>query len=133
MWRESFLTPLLGDSRHQPSLAPAALGTLPAPGIWGELQTALAPSRSDCSAAATLNAVPPPLGVWQALALALDVSQRRPHQAAGVIARELTDRRGAYYVLKQPQFHTYLRLSTREFWLWQRMDGTRTVQELVVS
>lgn len=83
--------------------------------------------------ATSLPAEPPAVGLWQALNTALDLAQSRPAQAEGVIARELRDRAGPYYVLKQPGAGTYVRLSPREYWVWQRLDGTTTLQELVVA
>jgi putative peptide zinc metalloprotease protein len=71
--------------------------------------------------------------VWQALKTALDISQLRPAQAEGAVARALSDRAGLYYVLKNPKTHTYLRLSPREYWVWERLDGTCSIHDLVVA
>ncbi|MBF8281250.1 MAG: cyclic nucleotide-binding protein [Anaerolineales bacterium] len=84
-------------------------------------------------AAASPPAEPPAADLWQVLDTALDLAQSRPARAEGVIARELRDRAGPYYVLKQPEAGTYVRLSPREYWVWQRLDGTTTLQELVVA
>ena len=50
-----------------------------------------------------------------------------------MIAKELVDASGPHFMLKNPRAHTYARLSPEEFWLWQRMDGERTVQQLVLA
>lgn len=71
--------------------------------------------------------------LWQSLKTKLDVVQWRPAQAEGIVVRELRDRSGLYYVLKNSRTHTYLRLSPREYWLWERLDGKSKVQELVVA
>ncbi|MDH4137293.1 MAG: cyclic nucleotide-binding domain-containing protein, partial [Anaerolineae bacterium] len=53
--------------------------------------------------------------------------------APGVVARQLTGREGEYYILKNPGPKTYYRLSDRDYFLWQLMDGTQTVKDLVVA
>lgn len=63
----------------------------------------------------------------------LDATKWKPARADGIVISELGDRAGAYYVLKNPRTHTYLRLSPREYWVWQALDGARTVQELIVA
>ncbi|MBI5290614.1 MAG: cyclic nucleotide-binding domain-containing protein [Chloroflexi bacterium] len=74
-----------------------------------------------------------PASLWQELKAKIDLAQARPAQAEGVLTHELSDRTGPYVVLKNPRTRTYQRLSPGEHWLWQRMDGTRTVQDLVVA
>jgi putative peptide zinc metalloprotease protein len=73
------------------------------------------------------------LGLWKWLQRKLDPSQYPPKAADGVVARQLTGQEGQYYVLKNPTPKTYYRLSDRDFFLWQRMDGTQTVKDLVVA
>ncbi len=72
-------------------------------------------------------------GLWGWLRDKLDPAQYAPQAAAGVVAQRLAGREGEYYVLKNPTSKTYYRLSERDFFLWQRMDGTRTVKDLVVA
>ncbi len=74
-----------------------------------------------------------PASLWQELKEKIDLAQARPAQAEGVLTHELSDRTGPYFVLKNPRTRTYQRLSPGEHWLWQRMDGMRTVQDLVVA
>lgn len=71
--------------------------------------------------------------LWSSLKTRLDIAKWKPARADGIVVSELFDRSGAYYVLKNPHTHTYLRLSAREFWVWQTLDGARTVQELIVA
>jgi putative peptide zinc metalloprotease protein len=73
------------------------------------------------------------LGLWDWLQQRLDPAQYAPEAAEGVVARQLTGRAGKYYVLKNPTPKTYYRLSDRDFFLWERMDGTQTVKDLVVA
>ena len=63
----------------------------------------------------------------------LALAQYRPQAAPGVIASRLAGRGGEYYVLKNPATKTYYRLSDRDYFLWERMDGSRTVKDLVVA
>ncbi len=71
------------------------------------------------------------LRAW--IAQKVDLAQYRPAAVPDVVTSKLTGRSGAYYVLKNPEEKTYYRLSDRDYFLWQRMDGTRTVKELVVA
>jgi putative peptide zinc metalloprotease protein len=72
-------------------------------------------------------------GLWAWLHSKIDLAQYRPQALPGVEASHLTDREGPYVILKNPQAKTYYRLSERDLFLYQRMDGTRTVKELVVA
>ncbi|MBM4466209.1 MAG: cyclic nucleotide-binding domain-containing protein [Chloroflexi bacterium] len=73
------------------------------------------------------------LGLWAWLQEKLDLTQYRPEAAPGVVARQLTGREGEYVILKNPDTKTYYRLSDRDYFLWQLMDGTKTVKDLVVA
>src|SRR3989304_3850590 len=83
--------------------------------------------------AASHPAESPSAHLWQELTTTLDLAQSRPARAEGVIVRELRDRAGPYHVLKRPEAGTYVRLSPREYWVWERLDGVTTLQELVVA
>lgn len=72
-------------------------------------------------------------GLWEWLREKITLAQYRPEPAAGVIVSHLTGRDGDYYILKNTETKTYYRLSERDFFLWQRMDGIRTVKDLVVA
>ena len=73
------------------------------------------------------------LNLWSWLQVRLDPALYRPEAAPGVVARELAGRQGSYIILKNPATHTYYRLSDRDAFLWQRMDGSHTVKDLVVA
>jgi len=73
------------------------------------------------------------LGLWAWLKEKVDLTQYKPEAAPGVVARQLTGREGEYVILKNPGPKTYYRLSGRDHFLWQRMDGTQTVKDLVVA
>ena len=73
------------------------------------------------------------LGLWAWLREKLDLAKYRPEAAPGVVARQFTGRGGDYTILKNPTTQTYYRLSDRDTFLWQLMDGTKTVKDLVVA
>ena len=62
-----------------------------------------------------------------------DIARYHPRAVQGVVISRLSDRNGVYFVIKNPAAGTYYRLSERDHFLWQRMDGTRTVSDLVVA
>lgn len=81
----------------------------------------------------TWHSTTSPTNLWQKLQSLIDLVHWKPTQAEGIVARELRDRAGAYFILKNPRARTYLRLSPREHWLWERLDGTQSVQDLVLA
>ena len=85
------------------------------------------------TATADSESQPDSLGPWDWLRERLDIAQYRPQAAPGIVCSQLEGRQGIYYVLKNPETRTYYRLSERDFFLWQRMDGERTVKDLVVA
>ncbi|MCB0200094.1 MAG: cyclic nucleotide-binding domain-containing protein [Anaerolineae bacterium] len=73
------------------------------------------------------------VGLWQWVQAQLDIAHYRPQAAPGVVVSRLSDRNGIYFVIKNPAASTYYRLSQRDHFLWERMDGTQTVKDLVVA
>jgi len=72
-------------------------------------------------------------GLWAWLKARVDLAQYRPQALPDAVASQLKDRQGPYVILKNPQAKTYYRIGDRDYFLWQRMDGKRTVKELVVA
>jgi putative peptide zinc metalloprotease protein len=63
----------------------------------------------------------------------LDISQSKPIRNPAVISQRLvSSKEGEYYILKNPAQNKYLKLTARDFAIWQLMDGSRTVKDLVV-
>jgi putative peptide zinc metalloprotease protein len=63
----------------------------------------------------------------------VDPALYRPAADPGTVVSHLTGRDGDYHVLKNSAATDYYRLSDRDHFLWERMDGTRTVKDLVVA
>lgn len=72
-------------------------------------------------------------GIWETLQKRIQIAEYQPERNPDVIEQELIDRTGTYFVLKNTQDKTYLRLSATEHALWRSMDGNTTVQELIVE
>ncbi len=72
-------------------------------------------------------------GIWTALQARVEIANRCPIAHSEVIFRQLSSRRGEYYVLKNGRAKTYLRLSPVEFRLWQQMDGATSVEDLITE
>jgi len=72
-------------------------------------------------------------GLWAWLHEKINLALYRPLPAPGVVVRHLTGREGDYYILKNPETRTYYRLSDRDYFLWQLMDGNRSAKDLVVA
>ena len=72
-------------------------------------------------------------GIWEMLEKRIQIAEYKPEKNPLVIVQELIDRSGTYFVLKNTEEKTYLRLSTTEHALWQSMDGNTSVQELIVE
>ncbi len=71
--------------------------------------------------------------LWDRLRARLDLALYQPEAAPDVIVRELPGRDGPYYILKNPSTKTYYRLGARDYSLWEQMDGSRSVKDLVVA
>jgi putative peptide zinc metalloprotease protein len=70
-------------------------------------------------------------GFWTAVAEAVNPSAYRPSRNGDFVAARLERAGEPYYVLKQPQHHTYLRLSEQDYALWWQMDGCKTIKDLL--
>jgi putative peptide zinc metalloprotease protein len=74
-----------------------------------------------------------PVGVWETIEKRIQIPEYKPQASPDVIVRELKDRQGAYFVLKNTKEKTYLRLSLEEYALWSQIDGQNTVRDLIVN
>lgn len=74
-----------------------------------------------------------PPGIWESIQERVQLANHLPKADPDVIAQQLEDRHGVYYVLKNKREKTYLRLSATEYQLWTRMNGEASVQELIVD
>ncbi|MCA9924101.1 MAG: hypothetical protein KC421_17115, partial [Anaerolineales bacterium] len=69
---------------------------------------------------------------WTAVSTAADPATYQPQRHDQVIAARLKNGEGeTYYVLKQPQTRSYLRLSETDYALWWQMDGRRSIKQLL--
>jgi hypothetical protein len=72
--------------------------------------------------------------VWDRLAERLNPAYERPKLRDGVVARQLTTRRGEpYYIAKSASAGTYVRLAPDEYFLLGLMDGQHQVKDLVLA
>jgi len=71
--------------------------------------------------------------IWESLDEKVQIANYVPKKNTHVFEKELSDHTGPYYVLKNTEDKTYLRLSPTEYKLWQRIDGEATVQDLIVE
>lgn len=71
--------------------------------------------------------------LWTWVGAQVDRANYRPRSAPGIVERRLDEDGATYYVLKNPQLGTYLKLSDLDYFLWGLMDGSRTVKDLVVA
>lgn len=68
---------------------------------------------------------------WQAVETAVDPAAYRPRRHQDVCSARLSNREEPYYVLKQPQRKTYVRLSEEDYALWWQMNGRHRVKDLL--
>jgi CRP-like cAMP-binding protein len=72
--------------------------------------------------------------LWERLHRAVDFGSYCPGVRPDLKWREFTSVNGEYYVVVQnPRTHTYRRLTAEDFFLFKLMDGSRSVQQLVVA
>ena len=68
---------------------------------------------------------------WQAVEHATDPTIYRPLRRDGVEIVRLQNDDETYYVLKQPETKSYIRLSESDYSLYWQMDGRRSIKELL--
>jgi putative peptide zinc metalloprotease protein len=71
--------------------------------------------------------------IWTSLAQEMDVNGYRPQPHAKVTVTRVADGAGDYFVLKNTESKTYLRLSPEEQEVWLQMNGEKSVHDLVVD
>src|SRR3954468_2622431 len=75
-----------------------------------------------------------PPTVWERLADRLNPAYEAPKLREGIVSRRLTTSRGQdYYIVKNPEAGTYVRLAPDEHFLLGLMDGQRQVKDLVLA
>lgn len=73
-------------------------------------------------------------GIWRHLQERLNPANYRPLRDSAVESFAVTDpHRPSYVVLKHPEALTYLRLSDEEEFLWNLMDGSRNLKDLIIT
>jgi len=70
---------------------------------------------------------------WQWLARQVDAAAYRPTADSSALAERVDETDQSYYVLKNPSTGDYLKLDEADYDLWQLMDGSRTVKDLVIA
>ncbi len=68
---------------------------------------------------------------WTAVSETLDPAAYKPHRIEQVEAARLKAEDVPYYVIKQPEVKTYIRLSEADYALWWQMNGSKTVKDLL--
>jgi putative peptide zinc metalloprotease protein len=68
---------------------------------------------------------------WQAVETATDPTAYKPARHTAVTATRLANREETYYVLKQPERKTYVRLSEEDYALWWQMNGRLRIKDLL--
>lgn len=72
--------------------------------------------------------------LWDLLKEKVDFSQSRFTKEAGIEEAALVSRKeGKYFILKNPAYPKYIRLSEKDHFVWERLDGEKSVSELVLA
>jgi len=68
---------------------------------------------------------------WSELETAVSPTQYQPHRRGDIISARIETPNGAYYILKQPHTHEYLRLSEEDYALWWQMNGRLSIKSIL--
>ncbi|MEM7331228.1 MAG: cyclic nucleotide-binding domain-containing protein [Chloroflexota bacterium] len=68
---------------------------------------------------------------WEVVNRQSDPAYYKPHRRRGVEVVRLKYNEESYYVLKQPETKSYLRLSESDYALYWQMNGRRTIKDLL--
>lgn len=71
-------------------------------------------------------------GLWQGLRQRTDPQQYRPRRMADVVEEKLHDGDQSLTIIYSPR-HIYHSLDALQYDLWQKMDGSRSIQQLAVE
>jgi putative peptide zinc metalloprotease protein len=84
--------------------------------------------------AENVEAAPEPtINLWATLGDRLDFSRRKPRRAAQVeVVRQAGAKGDEYYILRNTEANTYLKIDAQDFFLWQHLDGEHSVRDLAV-
>jgi putative peptide zinc metalloprotease protein len=85
--------------------------------------------------AESIEAAPEPAtNLWARLEDRLDFSRRKPRRAAQVeVVRQVGAKGDEYYILRNIQAQTYLKINAQDYFLWERIDGEHSVRDLAVA
>jgi len=73
-------------------------------------------------------------GIWQELLAKTNLSSYIPQKIDLIEESKLQSRRsGSYFVVKNRNKVKYLKLTDQDYFLWQKMDGTRSFGDLVMA
>jgi len=71
--------------------------------------------------------------IYERARVASDSAQYRPKAVSGVIVTEVPAASGSVTILKNPIKYSYLRLTAEDRFVWEQMNGARTVKDIVVA
>lgn len=98
----------------------------PVEGAGGGLWATLAESIDAAPAPAT--------NLWASLEDRLDFSRLKPRRAAQVeMVRQVGAKGDEYYILRNTEANSYLRIDAQDNFLWQHLDGEHSVRDLAVA
>ena len=85
--------------------------------------------------AENIEAAPEPAtNLWASLEDRLDFSRRKPRRAPQVeVVRQVAANGAEYYILRNTQANTYLKIAAQDYFLWQHFDGEHSVRDLAVA
>ncbi|HJP67028.1 MAG TPA: hypothetical protein VKA30_12080, partial [Actinomycetota bacterium] len=100
-------------------------------GLWGRLTERMAKGRKPATSRTRKKAAP---SFWDRIGVLADPAQFRPKAADDLEIKEFKVRYGTdYAMVLNPRELIHYRLDPNEVAILRRMDGTRTVKELVLD
>jgi putative peptide zinc metalloprotease protein len=85
--------------------------------------------------AENISAAPEPAtNLWARLEDRLDFARRKPRRASQVeVVRQISAKGSEYYILRNRQASTYLKIDAQDYFLWELLDGEHSVRDLAVA
>ncbi|MBK7896678.1 MAG: cyclic nucleotide-binding domain-containing protein [Anaerolineaceae bacterium] len=68
---------------------------------------------------------------WQALEEATNPTAYKPQRNPRIVVSRLQSRTETYYVIKEPETKSYLRLGEEDYALWWQMNGRKSIKDLL--
>jgi putative peptide zinc metalloprotease protein len=138
---DSAIAGIWSDALEETLILEGGTGGTGASHLWSELgdETIFMSDRSDVAlwqeiGDETIILNVPEESIWEKASSSPGFIDMRPNRRLGYALKRFTTARGeVYFILKNLREGSYLRMNDRQLFLWHRMNGENTIQDIAVA